>query len=90
MIGNFKNKIEANDTSIKSLLKEQKFYIDYFQDPSLRDDARTKDLLTALVYWDNTYTNLKSKYSDRQVSCENAAKDLKESAEAVRSLLSEL
>ena len=79
----FNFKLYTYDNFIRKL-------IDYFQDPSLRDDARTKDLLTALVYWDNTYTNLKSKYSDRQVSCENAAKDLKESAEAVRSLLSEL
>ena len=28
---NLKNKIEATDTSISSLLKDQKFYIDYFQ-----------------------------------------------------------
>jgi uncharacterized protein with ParB-like and HNH nuclease domain len=28
---NLKNKIEASDTSISSLLKDQKFYIDYFQ-----------------------------------------------------------
>lgn len=26
-----KNKIEATDTSINKLLKDQKFYIDYFQ-----------------------------------------------------------
>ena len=26
-----KHKIEANDTSISKLLKEQKFYIDYFK-----------------------------------------------------------
>ena len=89
MIGNFKNKIEANDTSIKSLLKEQKFYIDYFQDPILRDDPRTENLLTSLVYWDNSYTNIKAQYSARIVSCENTAKDLKESAMAIQNLLKE-
>ena len=31
MSANIKNKIEANDTSIKDLLKDQKFTIDYFQ-----------------------------------------------------------
>ena len=31
MSGNLKNKIEATDTSINALLKDQKLYIDYFQ-----------------------------------------------------------
>ena len=31
MSQNLKNKIEATDISISSLLKDQKFYIDYFQ-----------------------------------------------------------
>lgn len=31
MSNQLKNKIEATNTNIKSLLKDQKFYIDYFQ-----------------------------------------------------------
>ena len=63
--------------------------IDFFQDPILRDDPRTENLLTSLVYWDNSYTNIKAQYSARIVSCENIAKDLKESAMAIQNLLKE-
>ena len=63
--------------------------IDFFQDPILRDDPRTENLLTSLVYWDNSYTNIKAQYSARIVSCENTAKDLKESAMAIQNLLKE-
>ena len=31
MSSNLQNKIEATNTSINALLKDQKFYIDYFQ-----------------------------------------------------------
>ena len=55
MIGNFKNKIEANDTSIKSLLKEQKFYIDYFQ-----REYRWEEKHIRLLVEDLTSTFLKS------------------------------
>tara|TARA_R110001599_G_scaffold235453_1_gene434651 strand:- start:175 stop:2025 length:1851 start_codon:yes stop_codon:yes gene_type:complete len=50
-----KNKIEATDTSIKSLLKDQKFYIDYFQ-----RDYRWKEKHIKLLIEDLTTTFLKS------------------------------
>ena len=55
MTKNFKNKIEANDTSIKSLLKEQKFYIDYFQ-----REYRWEEKHIKLLVEDLTTTFLKS------------------------------
>ncbi len=55
MSSNFKNKIEANDTSIKSLLKEQKFYIDYFQ-----REYRWEEKHIRLLVEDLTSTFLKS------------------------------
>ena len=40
-----KHKIEANDTSISKLLKEQKFYIDYFQREYRWSDKHMKTLI---------------------------------------------
>jgi len=40
-----KHKIDANDTSISKLLKEQKFYIDYFQREYRWDDKHMKTLI---------------------------------------------
>ena len=40
-----KHKIEANDTSISKLLKEQKFYIDYFQREYRWSDKHMKTLV---------------------------------------------
>lgn len=51
----FKNKIQANDTSINLLLKEQKFTIDYFQ-----REYRWKDKHIKLMIEDLTTTFLKS------------------------------
>ncbi len=53
MSQNLKNKIEATDISISSLLKDQKFYIDYFQ-REYRWQAKHIKLLTHV-----THPNLK-------------------------------
>jgi hypothetical protein len=45
MSGNLKNKIEATDTSINALLKDQKFYIDYFQREYRWQDKHIKLLI---------------------------------------------
>jgi len=58
MSGNLKNKIEATDTSINSLLKDQKFYIDYFQ-----REYRWQEKHIKLLVEDLTTTFLKS-YND--------------------------
>ena len=50
-----KNKIEASDTSINSLLKDQKFYIDYFQ-----REYRWQEKHIKLLVEDLTSTFLKS------------------------------
>ncbi|SEB79171.1 Uncharacterized conserved protein, contains ParB-like and HNH nuclease domains [Maribacter dokdonensis] len=56
-----KNKIEANDTSIKLLLKDEKFYIDYFQREYRWEEKHIKTLIEDL-----TNTFLKSyKEGDR-------------------------
>lgn len=55
MSGNLKNKIEANDTSSNALLKDQKFYIDYFQ-----REFRWQDKHIKLLVEDLTTTFLKS------------------------------
>ena len=55
MSGNLKNKIEATDTSINALLKDQKFYIDYFQ-----REYRWQDKHIKLLIEDLTTTFLKS------------------------------
>lgn len=52
---NLKNKIEATDTSINSLLKDQKFYIDYFQ-----REYRWQEKHIKLLIEDLTTTFLKS------------------------------
>ena len=52
---NLKNKIEATDTSINSLLKDQKFYIDYFQ-----REYRWQEKHISLLIEDLTTTFLKS------------------------------
>jgi len=44
-----KNKIEANDTSINKLLKEQKFYIDYFQREYRWEEKHMKQLVEDLT-----------------------------------------
>lgn len=46
---NYKNKIEATDTSINSLLKDQKFYIDYFQREYRWQDKHIKLLIEDLT-----------------------------------------
>lgn len=55
MSGNLKNKIEATDTSINALLKDQKFYIDYFQ-----REFRWQEKHIKLLIEDLTTTFLKS------------------------------
>jgi uncharacterized protein with ParB-like and HNH nuclease domain len=55
MNGQLKNKIEAADTSINSLLKDKKFYIDYFQ-----RDYRWQAKHIKLLIEDLTTTFLKS------------------------------
>ncbi len=55
MSHNLKNKIEATDTSINALLKEQKFYIDYFQ-----REYRWQEKHIRLLIEDLTTTFLKS------------------------------
>lgn len=54
-----KNKIEATDTSINALLKDQKFYIDYFQ-----REYRWKEKHIKLLVEDLTTTFLKSYKED--------------------------
>ncbi len=55
MSQNLKNKIEATDISISSLLKDQKFYIDYFQ-----REYRWQEKHIKLLVEDLTTTFLKS------------------------------
>jgi len=55
MTSNLKNKIEATDTSINALLKDQKFYIDYFQ-----REYRWQEKHIKLLVEDLTTTFLKS------------------------------
>ena len=55
MTNSLKNKIEATDTSIKSLLKDKKFYIDYFQ-----REYRWEEKHMKLLVEDLTTTFLKS------------------------------
>ncbi|RLA83676.1 MAG: hypothetical protein DRG78_03615 [Epsilonproteobacteria bacterium] len=59
MSGQLKNKIEATDTSINNLLKDKKFYIDYFQ-----RDYRWQDKHIKLLIEDLTTTFLKSYNSE--------------------------
>ena len=59
MNNNLKNKIEAADTSINDLLKEQKFYIDYFQ-----REYRWKENHIKILIEDLTTTFLKSYSSE--------------------------
>jgi len=59
MSKNLKNKIEATDISINSLLKDQKFYIDYFQ-----REYRWQGKHIKLLIEDLTSTFLKSYNSD--------------------------
>lgn len=54
-MNNLTNKIEANDTCIKELLKDQKFYIDYFQ-----REYRWKEKHIKLLIEDLSTTFLKS------------------------------
>ena len=49
-----KNKIEATDTSINKLLKDQKFYIDYFQREYRWEEKHIKTLIEDLT---NTFLN---------------------------------
>lgn len=55
MSSNLRNKIEATDTSINALLKDQKFYIDYFQ-----REYRWQEKHIKLLVEDLTTTFLKS------------------------------
>ena len=55
MSSNLKNKIEATDTSINTLLKDQKFFIDYFQ-----REYRWQEKHIKLLIEDLTTTFLKS------------------------------
>ena len=67
MSKNLKNKIEANDTSINSLLKDQKFYIDYFQ-----REYRWQEKHIRLLIEDLTTTFLKSfSSSDKRSAAAN-------------------
>ncbi len=59
MNGQLKNKIEATDTSISSLLKDKKFYIDYFQ-----REYRWQEKHIKLLIEDLTTTFLKSYNQD--------------------------
>ena len=64
---NLKNKIEATDTSISSLLKDQKFYIDYFQ-----REYRWQEQHIKLLVEDLTSTFLKSyKPTDKRPAVAN-------------------
>ena len=49
-----KNKIDATDTSINKLLKDQKFYIDYFQREYRWEEKHIKTLIEDLT---NTFLN---------------------------------
>lgn len=67
MTKNFKNKIEASDTNIKTLLKDQKFFIDYFQ-----REYRWQEKHIKLLVDDLTTTFLKSyKSSDKRFDVVN-------------------
>ena len=67
MNGQLKNKIEAIDKSIKTLLKEQKFYIDYFQREYRWEESHIK-----LLVEDLTTVFLKSyKPADKRSSIAN-------------------
>ena len=67
MSKNLKNKIEATDTSINALLKDQKFYIDYFQ-----REYRWKEKHIKLLIEDLTTTFLKSyKPTDKRSAVAN-------------------
>lgn len=67
MSNNLKNKIEAADTSINALLKDQKFYIDYFQ-----REYRWQEKHIKLLVEDLTTTFLKSySLTDRRSSIAN-------------------
>jgi len=64
---NLKNKIDATDISISSLLKDQKFYIDYFQ-----RDYRWQEKHIKLLIEDLTSTFLKSyKPTDKRPAVAN-------------------
>ena len=64
---NLKNKIEATDTSISSILKDQKFYIDYFQ-----REYRWQEKHIKLLVEDLTSTFLKSyKPTDKRPAVAN-------------------
>ena len=49
MYQNIKNKIEAKNTSINALLKDQKFTIDYFQREYRWQEKHIKTLIEDLV-----------------------------------------
>ena len=67
MTKNLKNKIEATDTSISTLLKDQKFYIDYFQ-----REYRWQRKHIRLLIEDLTSTFLKSyKTTDKRPAVAN-------------------
>lgn len=67
MSQNLKNKIEATDISISSLLKDQKFYIDYFQ-----REYRWQEKHIKLLVEDLTTTFLKSyKPTDKRPAVAN-------------------
>jgi len=67
MAQNFKNKIEASDTSISKLLKDQKFYIDYFQ-----REFRWQEKHIKLLVEDLTTTFLKTyKSTDKRPAVAN-------------------
>ena len=67
MSQNLKNKIEATDTSISALLKDQKFYIDYFQ-----REYRWEEKHIKLLVEDLTSTFLKSyKPTDKRPAVAN-------------------
>jgi uncharacterized protein with ParB-like and HNH nuclease domain len=67
MSENLKNKIEATDTTIKALLKDEKFYIDYFQ-----REYRWQGKHIKLLVEDLTTTFLKSyKPSDNRSEIAN-------------------
>ena len=67
MSQNLKNKIEATDISISSLLKDQKFYIDYFQ-----REYRWQEKHIKLLIEDLTTTFLKSyKPTDKRAAVAN-------------------
>ena len=64
---NLKNKIEATDKNINNLLKDQKFYIDYFQ-----REYRWQEKHIRLLVEDLTTTFLKSyKHTDKRSEVAN-------------------